>query len=176
MISRARIEDWIRQVQAAPAAAPIIIRQITDRLLELDAMNESLRAENLELTSGNRIRDYEKKIAELEFQMDLLRRQVSGGQAVEAIPPPETIDLMLYNDHGQLLHFQLAPAALVDRVIVARVGSGAMPETYRGGLVPVDPRDRLLFLYSSGRTADLACEEIPLIRPGRAALGSVATT
>jgi hypothetical protein len=166
MISRARIEDWIRQVQAAPAAAPIIIRQITDRLLELDAMNESLRAENLELTSGNRIREYEKKIAELEFQLDLLKRQVSEEPAVEAIPPPETLDLLLYNDRGQLLRFQLEPAALADRVVAARIGSNFMPESYRVGLVPVDPRDRLLFLYSSGRTADLPVDEIPLSRPG----------
>lgn len=162
MITRARIEDWIRQVQAAPSAGPIIIRQITDRLLELDAMNEKLRAENLELTSGNRIRDYEKKITELEFQLDLLKRQISGVEVVETTQKPETIEFILYNDRGQLLHLQLEPAALGDRSIVATIGGSAMPESYRVGLLPVDRRDRLLFLYSSGRTADLPVDEIPL--------------
>jgi DNA gyrase/topoisomerase IV subunit A len=173
MITRARIEDWIRQVQAAPAAGPIIIRQITDRMLELDAMNETLRAENLELTSGNRVREFEKKISELEFQIDLLRRQVGpgqpssgqpgSGQPIEAPTAVQMHDLLLFNDHGQLLHFQLAPSALVDRTTVARVGSSAMPEAYRGGLVATSLRDRLLFLYSSGRTADLALEDIPIV-------------
>ncbi len=162
MITRARIEDWIRQVQAAPAAAPIIIRQITDRLLELDTINEQLRAENQELTSGNRIREYERKITELEFQLDLLKRQVSGGEAPAAAPSPEVAEFLLYSDHGQLLRFQLAASALVDRAAAARIGGSLMPESYRVGLLPVDRRDRILFQFSSGRTADLPVEEIPV--------------
>jgi DNA gyrase/topoisomerase IV subunit A len=72
---------------------------------------------------------------------------------------------MLYNDRGQLLRFQVDPSTLVDRIAVAHIGGSIMPESYRVGLVPVVSRDRLLFLCSSGRTADLPVDEIPLSRP-----------
>ena len=157
MITRAKINEWIKQVEATPVLAPILIKQITDRLLELDSENESLRAENLELSSGVKVREFERKIAELEFQIDLLKRQ-SGGDEIQAYEAES--NLLVYNDRGQLLRFACEHSKLSESHQFARIEGSPDIQSYHFGLLPVIEYDQLLLIFSSGRTITLPVDEI----------------
>ena len=163
MITRVKIDEWIRQVEATPALAPIIIRQITDRLLELDAVNETLRAENLELTEGSRVKNYERRIAELEFQLDLLKRQLGtpGG-----IPPLEIHTILLFNDKGQIIRLEIDEAQLAGEQPFARVAGAPDLMSHTFGAVSASEFDQLLLVFSTGRTAVLAVDQVPLSAEG----------
>lgn len=165
MITQSRIDAWVRQVESMPGLAPVIIRQITSRLLELDAMNERLRAENMSLSSGARVREFEKKIAELEFQLELMKRQVGSGGAA---PEPEAINLLLYNDRGQLVRFEAGQALLAKDAgqPFARVAGAPDAASRNFGLIAVRPSDELLFVFSSGRVANVPVDDIFLSEPG----------
>ncbi len=158
MITQAKINEWIRQVEAAPVVAPILIRQITDRLLELDHENEDLRAKNLELSTGNKVRQFEKKIAELEFQLDLLKRQSTGGDFQVA---HTSRSLLVYNDRGQLLRLQLEETELVQGQTFAHIEGTPDLQSYSSGLLAVNDYDQLLLIFSTGRTSILSIEELP---------------
>ena len=170
MISRSRIEDWIRQVEAAPAAAPAILRLITERMIELDETNEKLRIENLSLSSGERVKEYQKTIADLEFQLDLLKRQVgsgsqetSPGSSSSGLPQPSAPalpDLLLFNEKGQVLRFALNPADLKHGALVSKLNGSPVGEGNYFELLAVRPSDQLLFIYSSGRTVTRPVEQI----------------
>jgi DNA gyrase/topoisomerase IV subunit A len=157
MINRARIEDWIRQVQAQPVAAPLVIRQITDRLIELDEMNEQLRAENLTLSSGARVREFERRIAELEFQVNLFRRQ---GSIDPDTLPAEKYQLVLYNDRGQILRLECSQADFTNPAGLKLQGD-VIGEARAFGMLVTRPSDQLLLVFSTGRTIDLPIENIP---------------
>ena len=162
MITRTKIDEWIRQVEATPVLAPILIRQITDRFLELDAENETLRAENLELSTGNKVRQLEHRISELEFQLDLLKRRSPGNEIQSNI---ETTNLLVYNDRGQLLRLELADEVVSTGQPFARIGGVPDIHSHNFGLLPAASYDQLLLIFSSGRTAVLPSENIPVNEP-----------
>jgi hypothetical protein len=159
MITRAKIDDWIRQVEATPVLAPIIIRQITDRLLDLDAANESLRAENLELSGGNRVKEYERRISELEFQLDLLKRQLgSGGGA----PQLEPTSLLLFNEKGQLIRMAIDDSSLVEGQPFAHIQGTPHLLSRNFSMTTAAAFDQLLLVFSSGRTATMPVDQVSL--------------
>ena len=98
MINQANIGAWIREVEERPESAPLIIREISDRLIELDKLNEQLRAENLTLSSGQKVYLYEEKIAELEHQLQVMARQLEHGSVSELT----TANLIIYNQQAQI--------------------------------------------------------------------------
>jgi len=159
MITRAKIDDWIRQVEATPVLAPIIIRQITDRLLDLDAMNESLRAENLELGSGNRVKEYERRISELEFQLELFKRQLGSGGGK---PQLEATSLLLFNDKGQVIRLAIDDASLTGDQPFSRIEGTPHIQSHTFGLVTASAFDQFLLVFSTGRTTSLPVEQVPL--------------
>jgi hypothetical protein len=104
------IEQWIKEAASRPDSGGLIIHQIALRLNELSARNEELAAENIALQSGARVEEYERRIAHLEYQLELIRRQF-GGQAASELPgepanaqgKPETLSLLLYDSSGRVL-------------------------------------------------------------------------
>ncbi|HEY9076028.1 MAG TPA: hypothetical protein VIO61_05760 [Anaerolineaceae bacterium] len=157
MITKARIEDWIRQVEAMPVAAPLIIRQMAERIIELDALNEKLRAENLQLEIGNRVKEYEKRINELEFQLSMLKRQLSSGE-----PQKEArFTLLLSNEKGQVLRADLDSAQLEDGAIITSLKGDPLGEAYSFQILCASPYEQILYLFSSGRTATAALDSLP---------------
>ena len=66
MISSDQIEDWIHEIEERPASAGVILRSIAARLVELDKWNNELLSDNIELRSGNRVEEYEARVAALE--------------------------------------------------------------------------------------------------------------
>jgi DNA gyrase/topoisomerase IV subunit A len=158
MINRSKIDDWIRQVEATPIVAPLLIRQIMDRLIELDQANESLRAENLELSSGNRVKELEKKISELEFQVDLLKRQLSGHTSeIREI----AISLLVFNDRGQVVRLALNQETFSGSQPFATVSGIPHIQSRNFYMTTVFEFDQLLLVTSSGRTMTVPAEMIP---------------
>lgn len=76
MISPDKIDEWIREVEERPSSAALIIRYIANRLSELASRDEELSAQNIELLSGRKVDEYESQIASLEYQLELLKRQL----------------------------------------------------------------------------------------------------
>jgi hypothetical protein len=160
LITPKQIDEWIQEVEARPSSASAILRSIAARLAELDSWNEELLTDNIALRSGSRAEEYEKRIAALEYQLALLKRQVGPG-ALDALPAAESASLLVFNVRGQVLRLALHPDALQPGVELGRLptaDTGVPP-----GLLAIGPREELLFAFDSGRTSTLPADQIPLI-------------
>ena len=78
MITPEKIEEWIKEAEQRPSSAPLIIQFIANRLRDLAGRNEELLAENIALLTGKRVEEYQQRIAHLEYQLELLKRQLKG--------------------------------------------------------------------------------------------------
>ncbi len=89
MINQNKIDEWIREVEERPASAALIIQYIANRLSELASREEELSAQNIELLNGRKVEEYENRIANLEYQLELLKRQL-GGEIILPTEKPAT--------------------------------------------------------------------------------------
>ncbi len=114
MISPDKIDEWIHEVEQRPASAELIIRYIANRLSELVRRDEELAAQNIELLSGRKVEQYENRIASLEYQLELLKRQL-GGEVIlpTEMPNPtpihETVNVLLFHPQGRVLRLEIEP-------------------------------------------------------------------
>lgn len=166
MVTQDKIEEWIREVEERPASAPNILRYIAGRLSDLTRRNEELLDENLLLRTERKVEEYESRIANLEYQLDLLKRQLSGrevGRAKLAQAGEEGVSLLIYNPLGQILRLELNASRLVSGDLAAAF----QDEITTGGplhrLLAVPSKEELLFVFGSGRTAALPAAEIPAV-------------
>lgn len=157
MINQANIGEWVREVQARPESAPLIIREIANRLIELDRLNEKLRAENLELSTGLKVRQYKDRIAELEYQLAIMSRQLEG----QAISDLDIVNLLLYNQRGQVIKLELNTTELISGATLASFQSQLTFEPGKIRLLAVSPTEELLFMFDSGRTISLPVADLP---------------
>ena len=167
MINPEKIAEWLKEVEERPNSGSIIIQYIANRLSELTARNEELLAENIELRSGRKVEEYESRITNLEYQLDLLKRQVGGqvegGAANLAVNPAysETTSLLVYNPKGQVLRLEMNPAELVSGDSAADFPVTEFSEKNPIHLLATGSRQELLFVFDSGRTQTLPVSEIP---------------
>ncbi len=161
MITSDQIEAWIREIEERPASAAGILRAIAARLAELDAWNEELLADNIALRSGERAEEYEKRIASLEYQLEMLGRQVGQGAPALAAAP-EGASLLLFNPRGQVLRLNLQPDALKPAARLAAFTQPLPPDSPPPGLLVTSPHEELLFVFDSGRAITLAAGKIAL--------------
>lgn len=166
MITLEQIEEWIHEVEQRPSSAALIIQYIGKRLLDLTGRNEELLSENIELRTGRRIEEYEKRIANLEYQLDILKRQV--GQAGGGLPSVGTAssaaNLILYNREGKVIRVEIPTNRLkAGQVIVTipqdDIGGAGLPR-----LLVAGPQDELLFVFDSGRTETCPVFDLPVCR------------
>ena len=157
MINQADVGEWIREVTERPESAPLIIQEVARRLVELEKLNEKLRTENLALSTKHRIQQYQDRIAELEYQLEIMGKHLVDGAGV-----PESPHLLVYNPQAQLLKLALPATDMASGAILGRFSTGSGAETEGLGLRAVYPQDELLLLFASGRTATLPAADIPL--------------
>lgn len=158
MINPDQIEEWIREVEERPISAAAILRYIAHRLADLADQNETLTAENIALRNGSKVEDYESRIANLGYQLELLKRQ-AGEPAPAAVAAAPTASLLLYNTRGQVLRLPFTPDSLQDGRELARFAAPP-PADPPPVLLAVAPNEELLFAYDSGRTTTLPLEQI----------------
>jgi DNA gyrase/topoisomerase IV subunit A len=174
LIHREKIEEWIKEVQERPASAPVILQYIANRLRDLTQRNEQLLAEVIELQSGKRVEEYEKRITHLEYQLELLKRQIDGdlslleeASLVEAGRKPALVvyTLLVYNAKGRVLKIQASPIELSDQKTLGNIQGdlAGSPEPVR--LLVTQENEELLFVFTSGRITTAPASNLPAAQP-----------
>src|SRR5574339_184712 len=107
-----KIEEWMKEAEARPESAVTIVRLVAKRLNELTARNEELLTENIALQNGTRVEEYQKRIAHLEYQLDLLKRRFGADEAALSELPTNNVEvsalnLLIYNTYGRILQMEL---------------------------------------------------------------------
>ncbi len=167
MISPDKIDEWIQEVQERPSSAELIIRYIARRLSDLASRDEELTAQNIELLSGRKVDEYESRIASLEYQLNLLKRQLGGevilpGEPVKVSPIQETLNLFVFNPLGKVIRLELDPGSISSGAQPARVGVEAEQEGSQLMLLAVPSQEELLFIFDSGRTVVHPVKDLPV--------------
>src|ERR1044072_8372849 len=108
-----KIEEWMKEAAARPESAVTIVRLIARRLGELTERNEELLTENIALQNGSRVEEYQKRIAHLEYQLDLLKRRFGADESMLAELPTtsaetSTLSLLIYNNYGRIFRIEIA--------------------------------------------------------------------
>jgi DNA gyrase/topoisomerase IV subunit A len=166
LLNQNKIDEWIHEVEERPASAALIIQYIANRLSELANREEELAAQNIELLSGRKVEEYESRIANLEYQLELLKRQL-GGEAILPTGLPvtkphlEMINLLVYNPMGQVLRVELNPASLTSGLVVATIISEAHLSNIQPNVLVTNSQEELLFLFDTGRTVALPVTNLP---------------
>ncbi len=167
MISRDKIDEWIREVEERPASAELIIRYIANRLSELASQDEELAAQNIELLSGRKVDEYESRIASLEYQLELLKRQLGGEiilptEAPASAPIQETVSIMVYNTLGNVLRLEMTPGELASSPSMARLNGEICPDGAQPTVLAINSQEELLFIFDSGRTVTHPASQLPV--------------
>ena len=168
MITPDKIDEWIKEVENNPSSAPLIIRYIANRLRELTSRNEELLNENIALQIGKRVEEYERRIAHLEYQLDLLRRHFDGEvpSAESLIAQQESLkaiasNVLIYSSAGQICRIEVNFDELENGAVLGILQG--IPETTDASLrlLAVAPSDELMSVFSSGRITISPAVNIP---------------
>jgi len=166
LISPDKIDEWIHEVEERPASAELIIRYIARRLSELAERDEELVAQNIELLSGRKVEEYESRIASLEYQLELLKRQLGGEIVLPSVTPSiapiqEKLNLLLYNPLGQVLRLEMNSTKLATGQTITGISGTAAPDGLPPMLLATTTQEELLFIFDSGRTVRRPASQLP---------------
>ena len=163
MLSPDKIDEWLKEVEERPTSAALIIRYIANRLAELSSRNEELLDENISLRTNRKVEEFEARIATLEHQVEIMKRQFKGEMELppEAAPQPDTLSLLVYDLQGRLLRLELEQERLTSGAQVASLKDPpdiqAPPELLLTGSL-----EELLLVYDTGRTISMPTANLPL--------------
>ena len=156
-----KIEEWMKEAEARPESAVTIVRLVAKRLNELTARNEELLTENIALQNGTRVEEYQKRIAHLEYQLDLLKRRFGSDEAALAELPANsleatTLSLLVYNTYGRILRIELDPAVQnVGRIVDESLQNSEQPR-----LLAIPSNEEVMLLFTSGRVSTCAVDNL----------------
>ena len=175
MITPKKIEEWIKEVEERPNSAPVILQYISNRLRDLTKRNEELLAENIALISGKRVEEYEQRIAHLEYQLELLKRQLGSSISTEAMQRAdqataelnklETLSLLIYCQNGRMLRIEINPQSLEDSLTVGQIQSEGLQGEEPPRLLAISSTEEVLSIYTSGRIAAYPVSSILPVNP-----------
>jgi len=162
-----KIEEWLAEIEQRPSSAPTIIQFIANRLNDLSEWNEQLRAENTSLRSKERVEEYERQIAHLLYQLDLIKRQ-HGGQIPQkdqleldkTLEDVQAVSVLIYLPDGRLLRIERDLTDLEDGDTIGYLSGVQFPDDMPR-LLAVPANEELLFLFSSGRIATSPVAKLP---------------
>jgi DNA gyrase/topoisomerase IV subunit A len=162
-----KIDEWMKEAGTRPESAVTIVRLISRRLVELSERNEELLAENIALQNGTRVEDYQKRIAHLEYQLDLLKRRF-GSEAMEPIELPaqssaaSTVSLLAYNTYGRILRLELDK----EFQTLGRIADETLQNSEQPRLLAIPSNEEVMLLFTSGRVSTCAVEDISTVEVG----------
>jgi DNA gyrase/topoisomerase IV subunit A len=172
MITPDKIDEWIKEAENNPSSAPLIIRYIANRLRELSIRNEELLNENIDLQIGKRVEEYEKRIAHLEYQLDLLRRHFDGEvQSPESLIAQQVTlkhssnSTLIYSSTGQIWRIEANFDELESGAVLGLLRGNLDPAATPFRLLVVSHSEELMFVFSSGRVTILPVANIPPAMP-----------
>lgn len=160
MINSDQIEEWIQEVEERPASASLIVRFVANRLRDLTGRNEALLAENIELRSGRKVQEYEDQIANLTYQLEMLKRQIGSDINFSAPIEANTISLIVFQVTGRVLRIELEMDALVNGKQIAYVPVEDTSAWMAPRPLVTSTLEELLFVFDSGRTVTLPVSDL----------------
>ena len=162
-----KINEWMKEVEERPESAVTIVRLVVRRLRELSEQNEELLAENIDLQHGTRVEEYQKRIAHLEYQLDMLKRRFGMDPSITANQPtpidvPSALNLLVYNSLGRIFRVELdAETKEVGKLTGEMITDQEPPR-----LLAVSSNENLLLLFTSGRVEVYLANDIPMMQLG----------
>ncbi len=157
-----KIDEWIKEVEMRPGSAMTVLKLIAERLHDLTERNEELLAENIALQDGSRVEEYKRRISQLEFQLELLKRRFRMDEeqlsALVAEPAPVPVSLFAYNARGRILRVEPQNGTAEIGHLQGEVAPGGEPPR----LLAIPANEELLLLFTSGRVRTCSLEDIPL--------------
>jgi DNA gyrase/topoisomerase IV subunit A len=162
-----KIDEWMKEAEARPESAVTIVRLVARRLRELTERNEELLAENIALQNGTRVEEYQKRIAHLEYQLDLLKRRFGSDELESAQLPIEaeaasTTSLLVYNNYGRVLRIEVAS----ELQALGRIADETLANSEQPRLAAVPSNEEVLLLFTSGRVSTCAVETLSTVEAG----------
>ena len=164
-----KIDEWMKEAEERPESAVTIVRLVARRLRELTERDEELLAENIALQNGTRVEEYQKRIAHLEYQLELIKRRfgVDEGMLTQLPTQPvvaSTFNLLVYNAQGRIFRVELsAEAKELGRITGEMVTHHEPPR-----ILTVPSNEEVLLLYTSGRVSTYKVSDVPLVEIGGA--------
>jgi DNA gyrase/topoisomerase IV subunit A len=164
-----KIDEWMKEAEARPESAVTIVKLIARRLRELTERNEELLSENIALQNGTRVEEYQKRIAHLEYQLDLLKRRFGADESLLAELPGNsaeaaTLSLLAYNTYGRILRIEVeAETQTLGRIVDERLATSEQPR-----LLAIPSNEEVLLLFNSGRVSTQAVTNIATVSCGGA--------
>ena len=158
-----KIDEWMKEVEDRPESAVTIVRLVVRRLQELSERNEELLAENIALQHGTRVEEYQKRIAHLEYQLDMLKQRFGMDEAaittasVTSNKDASTPCLLVYNAHGKIFRVDLD----ADTKEVGRITGEMLTDQEPPRILGVPSNENLLLLFTSGRVEKFSAGDIP---------------
>ncbi len=162
-----KIDEWMKEAETRPESAVTIVRLVAKRLNELAVRNEELLAENIAMQNGTRVEEYQKRIAHLEYQLDLLKRRFGADESLLAELPASsveasTLSLLVYNSYGRILRLELTS----DVQVLGRIVDETLQSSEQPRLLAVASNEEVLLLFTSGRVSTCAVSNIPAVECG----------
>ena len=162
-----KIDEWMKEAETRPESAVTIVKLVARRLRELAERNEELLTENIALQNGTRVEEYQKRIAHLEYQLDLLKRRFGADEPMLADLPKGTIEtstlsLLIYNNYGRMFRIEVDSEAEG----LGRILDETLPTSEQPRLSAVPSNEEVLLLFTSGRISTRAVSDIPEVACG----------
>lgn len=162
-----KIDEWMKEAEERPESAVTIVRLIARRLRELSERDEELLAENIALQNGSRVEEYQKRIAHLEYQLDLLKRRfgVDDASLVELPTKPaeaSTLSILIYNAQGRIFRLELNS----DTKEFGRITGEMVTDLEPPRILAVPSNEDVLLLFTSGRVDTYSVSNIPTVELG----------
>lgn len=162
-----KIDEWMKEAEARPESAVTIVKLVSKRLRELTERNEELLTENIALQNGTRVEDYQKRIAHLEYQLDLLKRRFGSDEVDLAQLPVQsqvtsTLSLLAYNTYGRVLRLEITSSTQS----LGRIADETLRTSEQPRLLAVPSNEEVLLLFTSGRVSTCPVSNIPVVECG----------
>lgn len=162
-----KIEEWMKEAEARPESAVTIVKLVAKRLRELTERNEELLTENIALQNGTRVEEYQKRIAHLEYQLDLLKRRFGTDESLLAELPTtsaetSTLCLLVYNTYGRIFRLEISP----DLQTLGRIVDETLQSSEQPRLLVVPSNEELMLLFTSGRVSTCPVSSITTVEGG----------
>lgn len=164
-----KIDEWMKEAEARPESAVTIVKLVANRLRELTERNEELLTENIALQNGTRVEEYQKRIAHLEYQLDLLKRRFGTDEAMLAELPAASVEtvthsVLLYNSYGRMFRIEIdSKTQVLGRILDETLQTSEQPR-----LLTVSSNEEVLMLFTSGRVSTCSVNNIPAVECGSA--------
>ena len=162
-----KIDEWMKEAEARPESAVAIVRLVAKRLRELTERNEELLTENIALQNGTRVEEYQKRIAHLEYQLDLLKRRFGSDDSLLAELPvtsaaTSTLSVLIYNNYGRVFRVEITS----DVQSLGRIVDETLQTSEQPRVLAIPSNEEVLLLFTSGRVSTCAVSSIAPVECG----------